>query len=306
MITHTSIDYKSFSLEEREKYLASINHTIQRNNVVIATCNRVEIYQGSGGADEQTVRHLFELTAGLKSRLIGETSIQGQVKEAYLKASQNEGFNKELHKLFQAAIHVGKKVRSTTLISHGAMSHSQATIQLIEKNAGNVRGLIFALFGVNNLNNNILQFLKKKGATGIFIGNRNLDKANQIAYKYGIEAFNYSQKKHIIERADIVISATSAPHTIIHCEDIIHRQKDLLVFDLAVPRDVEPAVGNISGVRLFNITQIENNIDENLTKRKQNIDAAKALVEEEVQKFLLAQKRKIEYETKTNKDIIAA
>jgi glutamyl-tRNA reductase len=306
MITHTSIDYKSFSLEEREKYLASINHTIQRNNVVIATCNRVEIYQGSGEVDEQTVLHLFELTAGLKSRLIGETSIQGQVKEAYLKASRNTGFNKELHKLFQSAIHVGKKVRSTTLISHGAMSHSQATIQLIEKYAGNVRGLTFALFGVNNLNNNILQFLKKKGATGIFIGNRNLDKASQIAHKYGIEAFNYSQKKQIIEKADIVISATSAPHTIIHCGDITHGRKDLLVFDLAVPRDVEPTVGNISGVRLFNITQIENNIEENLTKRKQNIDAAKALVEEEVQKFLLAQKRKTEYETKSNKDIIAA
>lgn len=306
MITQTSINYKSFSLEEREQYLAKLDSSLQRKSIVLATCNRVEIYQGTGEVDEDTVRHLFELAAGLKSKLIGETSIQGQVKQAYLKASKSNDFDKNLHKLFQTAIAVGKKVRSETGISQGAMSHSQATIQFIEKQKIDICGLTFALFGVNNLNGNILQYLKKKGANSIFIGNRNYDKASEMAGKYNIGAFNYSQKKSVIEKADILISATSAPHTIIHEADIAPRQKPLKIFDLAVPRDVEPTIADFDKIEVFNIEQIENQIAENITQRLLNLEQAKIIVESEVLKFLNLQKKRFEYGKKDIENSFAA
>jgi glutamyl-tRNA reductase len=306
MITHTSINYKSFSLQERENYLLSLDSTLQRKSIVLATCNRVEIYQGEGIVDEATVRHLFELTSGLKSRLIGETSIQGQVKQAYFKALKNNSFDRNLHKLFQTAICVGKKVRFETGISQGAMSHSQATIQFIEKQDFDIRGLTFALFGVNNLNETILRYLQKKGVRSVFIGNRNLEKALEMAWNFSFGTFRFSQKKQIISQSDVVISATSAPHIIINSEDIIERQKPLKIFDLAVPRDVDPLIVKIRNVSVFNIEQIESQIDENIEKRKMYLDRAKQLVESEVTKFMKLQKKRFEYGRKDTENSVAA
>jgi glutamyl-tRNA reductase len=256
--------------------------------------------------EEETVRHLFELTAGLKSRLIGESSIQGQVKQAYLRASVNNKFDKNLHKLFQSAIYVGKKVRSETGISRGASSHAQATVQFIEKLKIDIRGLTFALFGANNLNGNILHYLNKKGADGIFIGNRNYEKASEMAGKFNIMAFNYSQKRRIIEHADIIISATSAPHCIIHKADIAPRRKPLIIIDLAVPRDVDPSTAKIDNIQLFNIEQIESYIAENISQRMLNLEQAKEIVEKEVLKFLELQKKRFEYGQKDIKNSFAA
>ena len=306
MITHTSINYKSFTLDEREQYLASIDRTLQRNSIILATCNRVEIYQGEGCIEEGTVRHLFELTSGLKSRLIGETSIQGQVRRAYLDSVKSGNFDKNLHKLFQTAIYVGKKVRNLTHISQGAMSHAQATLQILESKIEDKQGLSVALFGVNSLNNNILHFLKKQGTSNVFIGNRNLEKAQELAKKYNFGAFHLSQKKQFIQNCDVLISATSAPHTIIHKNDVLERNKPLTIFDLAVPRDVEPEVELLSNIQLYNLEQVENQIEENILHRQKKLKQALDLVNIEVEKFLVAQKKRLTYEIKNNKNTFAA
>src|SRR5574344_177201 len=132
MITYKSINQINASLDEREKYLKEIENEIERPSVFLQTCNRVEVYEGDGDVPNEVARHLFRVVSGLESALIGERAVQGQVKEAYINARNKFKLPAPLHKLFEYALLVGKKVRTDTEISHGAVSHSLAAIEIVE------------------------------------------------------------------------------------------------------------------------------------------------------------------------------
>jgi glutamyl-tRNA reductase len=296
MIKHQLIDYKNYSLVEREVYFKKIDQSFLSHSVVINTCNRLEIYNGSGKADIEIVQHLFELSAGLQSKLVGETAILGQIKESYLKACSKTKLSSELHRLFQQALHVGKLVRNKTGISRGAMSYSLATVQFINTLYKDISNKSFALIGVNALNDDILSFLTRKGAHTILIGNRSIEKAKKLGKKYNADIFRLSELKNMLSLTDVVISATSAPHPLIFSKDI-PENKNLTIFDLAVPRDVAIEVSGLKNVALFNLEDIENKISTNILLRTKEVEKAYSLVNQEVEKFMDWQKKTQNYET---------
>lgn len=305
MISHQLIDYKRYSLIEREEYFKNIDQSIYKNAVVISTCNRLEIYTGSGFAEPAMVKHLFELASGLQSKLIGETAILGQIKDSYKRASSNQKLDKTLHRMFQHALHVGKKVRSNTAISRGAMSYAQATVQLISTIYADLSGKTITLLGAHSMNDEIVGFLTRKGAKTFLIGNRNILKAKELATKYNAEAFNLSELKERLSITDILITATSAPHTIIN-QGHITGNNALTIFDLAVPRDVDSTVSDLQNVTVYNIENIEEKITTNILLRTIEADKAKDIINQEVENFLFWQNKQYERTKTTDSDSFAA
>jgi len=269
---------------EREMFLTKIKENPDQEGVLLQTCNRVEFYKGSGKISDEIVRHLFRVVSGLESSIIGETAIVGQVKQAYLEASLKHKLDKNLHRLFQTALFVGKKIRTETGISRGAMSHSQAAVSLLFQKIDDVVNANITIIGVNALNETIIKFLIKKGATTFFIGNRTFNKAQSLAAKYNGLALRFDSLPTVLEKTDVLICATSAPHFIITKENF-HTKRKMIILDLAVPRDVDPCLNKLQNVKLFDIETIEQNILKNLVYRSEKVSAAETIIEREVQLF---------------------
>jgi glutamyl-tRNA reductase len=269
---------------ERENFLHHLKTNADKNGVLIQTCNRVEFYSGAGKISDEIARHLFRVVSGLESVIIGESAIVGQVKQAYFDAVQNNHLDKSLHKLFQYALFVGKRVRKETGISKGAMSHSQAAVDFLFREIGDIKSLNITVIGVNALNEKILKFLIKKDAEPVFIGNRTFTKAVELAEKYGARAFHFDQLSNILEKTDVLISATAAPHFILKKENF-KTQRKMYILDLAVPRDIDPAIGVLPNVNLYDIEFIESQIKKNVSVRKEKLLEAEDIIENELNKF---------------------
>lgn len=275
-------------LGEREKFLANMKMNSEKGGILLQTCNRVEYYTGAGKVPDEIVRHLFRIVSGIESSIIGETAILGQVKQAYSDASMKHKLDKSLHRLFQTALFVGKKVRSETGISKGAMSHSQAAVNLLFQKIEDVTNANITIIGVNSLNETIIKYLIKKGATTFFIGNRTFSKAQALAEKYNAVALRFDRLPVILEKTDVLICATSAPHFVITKEKF-QTKKEMIILDLAVPRDVDPCLKELSNVNLFDIETIEQNILGNVVYRTDKVSVAEAIIEREVQFFMAYQ-----------------
>lgn len=272
------------SIAAREKFLTELKPECYNSGVLLQTCNRVEWYRGAGEISSEVMKHLFRVVSGLDSSLIGETAIVNQVKTAYQEAVGRSKLDKSLHKLFQTALHVGKRVRKETGISEGAMSHSQAVVHILQKEVSDFSGLNFTLIGVNKLNEKIIQFLVNKGARTIFIGNRTYEKAAELAEKYNSVALRFDSLAKILIKTDVLISATSAPHYVITPEKLTGG-KPSYVFDLAVPRDVDPVISTMGGVRLFDVTKVEAEIKCNVEYREEKSFKAEQIIDREVDIF---------------------
>lgn len=259
--------------------------------VLLRTCNRMEFYTGSGYADESIVRHLFRVVSGLESGLIGETGIQGQVKNAYLSACLHQKPDASIHRLFQAALRVGKLVRSRTGLSRGAMSHSQATVDLLRQRISNLSDLSITILGVHNMNSNLLHHLTRAGASSVFVGNRTFSKASELAAKYNARAFNFSMLAKRLSETNVLVTATSAPHYVVTLEKF-PLNRPMLIFDLAVPFDVDPEIGYLPNIELFNIRNVESAVEQNLELRKAAVGKAESLVEEQVMAFMASQEKR--------------
>jgi glutamyl-tRNA reductase len=295
MIQVFSINQNS-SLVQREATLKLASSWEKYPGVLLKTCNRIEFYEGVGLANEEVINHLFRVVSGLESNLIGEIAIQGQVKNAYLEASRKFCLSPGLHSLFQSALNVGKRVRTETQLSKGAISHSQAATEIICKSGINLNKSLITIIGAHKLNEDIIKFLLSKGAETIFLGNKSFEKASELAEKHGCSVFRLNQLKEFLKFTDILISATSAPHTIVNF-DTFPRKKEMMVIDLAFPRDVDEKIGNINGVKLFNLENIEKLVFQNIGSRKNEIAKAEQIIEEEVRKFQLKQQRYVKFIT---------
>lgn len=240
-------------------------------------------------------RHLFRVVSGLESAIIGERAVQGQVKEAYYTAKAQRPLTAELHRLFQSALQVGKRVRNETEISHGAVSHSLAALEIIES-LGNVdlRNARITIIGVNKLTADILKFLQNKGARMVFLANRSQIKAHYLADPLGIKVYSLDEKQEFLAQTDILISATSAPHLIIRKEDI-PKLKTLLAIDLAFPRDIDSRLSELPNVQLYNIRDVEKKVRENIDVRGAEVEKAEAIIEEEIQELQEALERRKKY-----------
>ena len=250
--------------------------------LTLKTCKRTEEYRDEGRIATAQARHLFRVAAGLESPLLGETAILGQVKRAYDEARQQGKLTANMNKLFQAAIHVGHRVRTETTISRGAVSYSQVTVDMLSRLVPNLGEKVVSIIGVNEMTESILNFLTARGATNLILANRSFEAAERLAARYDAVAVPLSDKRRILRLSDVVISATSAPHSIIRKEDVVPRCGELLFFDMASPRDIDEGVERLSGVQVFTLEQIEHSARQNLKARSKAIADCERIIEEEL------------------------
>jgi glutamyl-tRNA reductase len=281
MIQYKSINHQNTSLSDREKFFKEFNRDGVGPSVFLQTCNRVELYYGDGDIPDDVARHLFRVVCGLESAITGEKAVQGQVKDAYLAARNSQKLPTPMHKLFESALQIGKRVRNETEISHGAVSHSLAAIEIIEQEKIDLQNARITIIGVNKLTADIIKFLQNKGAKLVFLANRTEEKARKMAQPFGIEVFTLEDKATFMRDTDILISATSAPNSII-CKSDINPNHRLLAIDLAFPRDIEPDITEIEGVTLYNLHDVEQKVKDNISIREDEIKKAEALIEEEI------------------------
>ena len=298
MIHYKSIDQSLFpegsDIGEQERLFDEFAHNskaVSLPHVFLRTCNRAEIYYGEGEISHEAASHLFRIVSGLESAIIGERAVQGQVKNAYTVASSRSKLPAEMHKLFQAALAAGKRVRSETDISHGAVSHSLAALEIISDEGINLSEAHITIIGVNKLTADILKFLHNKGAKMVYLANRSEQKAHGLADPLGIEVFQLEDKKEFLADADILISATSAPHLIIYKQDL-REDKPLLAIDLAFPRDIDSAISDMPNVHLYNIRDVERKVRANLDIRETEVEKAELIISEEIAKLMESLERR--------------
>ena len=327
MVHYKSIDQSQFAegadLEAQERIFDDfVSQMLREMNspmpyIFLKTCNRSELYYGEGDVPDEVARHLFRVVSGLESAIVGERAVQGQVKEAYYTAKAQRALPAALHKLFQGALQVGKRVRNETEISHGAVSHSLAAIEILEEellgaqacketskesyhehlhleNDLSLKNAHITIIGVNKLTSDILKFLQNKGAKMVFLANRSQIKAHYLADPLGIQVYTLDEKRDFLAHTDILISATSAPHLIIHKEDI-PADKRMLAIDLAFPRDIDSRLKELPYVRLYNIRDVEQKVRQNIDVREAEVKKAEAIIEEEIEELREALERRKRY-----------
>ncbi|NNM68176.1 MAG: hypothetical protein HKM06_09220 [Spirochaetales bacterium] len=279
----------SASLEERERLSQEWEQAGPGPRVFLSTCDRVEIYEGEGYPEAEVLEHLFRVVSGLESPLLGENQIQNQVKSAYEEARQRAALPSGLHKMFQAALRVGKRVRTETKLSRGAVGHAQIVMRLLEQKFLPNAVLKVVLVGVNKQTLGILRFLKEKENCQAYLVNRTLEKAQTVCseLQFGsprpLEALT-----GLLAGADVLVSATSSPGFLVRAHEFPASGSPRLIFDLAVPRDVDPLVSQIPEVELFNVTTLEKEAAKTLEDRGAEVLAAEAIIRQEVEKFFHA------------------
>ncbi|MDR1682217.1 MAG: hypothetical protein LBS25_02355, partial [Candidatus Symbiothrix sp.] len=159
MIESILINNSEYGLKEREHFAGAVSIDETIPHILLSTCNRMELYRGEGETPEHIIRHLYRVAAGLESSLIGERAIQGQLKQAYQSAMEKYRLSPQLNRLFQSAIHTGKRVRTETKIATGAVSHSQVTVEILKQEKIDLNKKIVGIIGVNKLTEDILKFL---------------------------------------------------------------------------------------------------------------------------------------------------
>ena len=275
-----------------------VNVDVPEGGVLFETCSRTELYWGEGELLAQTARHLFRVASGLESPLLGEMAIQGQLKRCYYEAKDRWKLSASIHRLFQSAIHTGHRVRTETGIAKGAVSYPQVTVDMLCHETQDLKGCVVSIIGVNEMTESILNFLSARGATNIILANRNYDKARLMAERYQAEAVQLEAKPYLLRVSDIVISATSAPHSIIHRSDfqgMCTTGKKRLLFDLAIPHDIDEDVQHLPGVKLIQLSEIEQLAQQNINAREREVARCEAIIEEEVSDLLRWQTNRLKY-----------
>nr|XP_061801949.1 glutamyl-tRNA reductase-like [Nerophis lumbriciformis] len=282
-------------------------------SVVVSTCNRTEYYavvRGEDGAledwvcgrrgfsgsregvfyqheGENVARHLCGVVSGLDSMVLGETEIFGQVKKAYQKALEAGATGGWLNRFFQRAFGVGKKVRTLTRIQAGQTSVGSVAVDLAEKIFGGLRNTSVMVIGAGEMSRTTAQSLKSRGAKALFVANRSYDQAVALASELKGEAVKFDDWEEVLTRVDVVISSTGAPHAVVHPEHVerVRRRRKyrpLFMIDVAVPRDVEPAVGDIEEVYLYDMDALQSLAEEGREKREAQVLVCRNLIEEEI------------------------
>ena len=285
---------------------------------VLKTCNRVEIYIVSQRGEKvlfdlakkarissriidfhdhnESLLHLLRLASGLESMIIGEDQILGQMKELMQMASKAGTTGWMLDTAFKKAIAVGKRVRKETSINERSVSVGSAAVDLAEEILGDLKDKSVLVIGAGETGELISRALLARSPASLAVTNRTLSSAECLAGCLGVEAVPFEEMKERLRAADVVISATAAPHYILLREDIENamqgRQNKLLIIDIANPRDVDEAAGEVAGVELHNIDSLKNISNENIMQRMQEAKRVEEIIAEEMALLLAKYKRK--------------
>jgi glutamyl-tRNA reductase len=295
--------------------------TLVPEGVILSTCNRLEIYavtedtqRGSEAlvqflsqsrnipieefadslyikSDADAVAHLTRVACGLDSMVVGEPQILGQVTDAYRSALARHATGPILNKLFRHAIQAGKRARTETAISQCATSVPSAAAVLAEHEMDGLEGRVVLIMGAGEMGQIAARSLVARGASSIIVANRTYDRGLLLARELNGEAMTFDRQAEALERADIVVTATDAPHLLVTPEKITAAMANrvgqpMLIIDIAVPRDTDPRVADIPGVRLFDIDDLQDVVNGNLAAREQEIPRVEAIAHQEADAFI--------------------
>jgi len=285
---------------------------------ILSTCNRMEFYSTSGSRDhealtfllkkvsgvsleafeqhlfqlegQEAARHLFRVAAGLDSQLLGEPQILGQVAEAHMTALRLGATGPVLSRLFQTAVHAGKRVRNESAISSGPSTMCSIAVKLASDVLGGLAQAKVVVIGAGEMAELAVRALRMRGAQRITVINRTVSRGQELAQRWGAVARPFEAILDELCDADMVISSTSAPHTILHYESLekILREREgrqLVVLDIAVPRDVDEEVGELPGVHLYNLDDLARQAGQLFENRMREVPRAEAVIEEELESF---------------------
>jgi glutamyl-tRNA reductase len=235
-------------------------------------------------------RHLYRVTGGLESMIVGEAEVQGQVKRAYEAALAARTTGPMTNKLFRAALVTGKRVRTETAISAGRASVASVAVDAAQDALGDLADRHVLLIGAGETAELTARALHDHGVSTMFIANRRRERAIALAQQFGGASGSFDALPAELGRADIVISSTSSPHTLLGAEElaVITRERHgrpLLLVDLAVPRDIDPACAELPGVTLLDIDGLQTQVRRHISVRKAEARRAEGIVEEEIQAF---------------------
>ena len=288
--------------------------------VVLSTCNRTEYYAvvngGSGVAEleswicgqrefdgaregifyfyeaREAAEHLCRVVSGMNSMVLGETEIFGQVKKAYQRSLDGKATKGVLNRLFQRTFSVGKRVRNQTGIQEGATSVAGASVELAEKVFGRLKGSTVMVIGAGEMSRQTAQALQSRGASSVMVTNRSYDKAVELAESIGGHAVHFDSWETELKDVDVVIAATGAPHFVVkpgHVEAVRRKRKfrPLIMVDIAVPRDIDPEVGKIEEVYLYDIDTLQEMANEARKRREKQLMLCEEIIREEIDKAVL-------------------
>ena len=300
--------------------------------VVLSTCNRMEIYgvTQQRGIDsllkcitrgnvelashlfvhegEDAARHLFSVAGGLDSMVIGETEITGQVKHAYQTAQQAGLTGRVTNCLFQKALQTAKEIRTCTQIQRGATSVRSVAVQLAEKIFGNqFSEKTVMIIGAGKMGEACIKHLAKKGARSIIVSNRSLERAQLLAGEFGGRAVRLDNIKAELVNADIVVSSTGSPQTILRRADVeevmqTRRNRPLFFIDIAVPRDIDAEVALLENVYLYDIDDLQEIVRENARLREQELAQCENIISEKISEVFTKLNRSQTHEPRREKE----
>jgi len=295
-------------LEVRERLYLADGHAAELASelgaaVVLSTCNRTEVYLADGDPERvreelerrsglelgsllarwdegEVVTHLFRVVAGLDSLVPGESQILGQVREAYEGARTRGATGTLLNRLFEDALRAGKRVRTEAKLHELPESVAASAVELGARELAGVEGRRALLFGAGKMSELAARDLRGRGAE-VVVASRTLESAQELAERVGGRAAAFDAVAVELPEADLVISATRCPYPILHAEAVRPREKPLVLVDVAVPLDLDPAIGELEGCTLFDIDAL----GEGLVGREDEVREAESIVAEEAARF---------------------
>jgi glutamyl-tRNA reductase len=288
--------------------------------VAVSTCNRTEVYLVVGDPVEaestvlamlarqagirptglataiyshrncEAARHLYRVVAGLESMIIGEAEIQGQVKRAYDAALASETTGPLTNHLFRAALATGKRVRTETAIGERQLSLPGVAVAMAREQLGNLAEREVVIVGTGETSELTARALADSGTRTVFVANRRRDRALSLARRYGGRTLSFDELPMALLEADIVVAATASPHLLLEVRELASVMEEregrpMLLIDLAVPRDIDAACGDLDGVSLRDIDDLEAVADRNRKVRQAEARKAEGIIEEEIQHF---------------------
>jgi glutamyl-tRNA reductase len=302
-----------FALPEALARLRGMSEVTE--GLIVSTCNRTEFYVVGELADSSAraffenfyrdfragdethlsrlsandcVRHLFRIASGLESMVVGETEVFGQIKRAYRFATGAKTTGRVLNRLFQKSFQVGKQVRSSIAITRGSVSIGSVAVDLAEQIYGDLHGRRTMIIGAGESSEKTAKAFRSREAEQIFVSNRSLERAQALAALTGGRAIQFEDWEPEFRDLDILVSSTAAPHAIITFDKLAplwraRRHQPLLMIDLAMPRDIDPAVQKLNGVYLYDFDSLQSMAERTLALRKQESEKADELIERHVQ-----------------------
>ena len=288
--------------------------------VAISTCNRTELYMVVGDPVEaesmvlsmlarqagirptelataiyshrncDAARHLYRVTSGLESMIIGEAEIQGQIKRAYEAALDRETAGPLTNRLFKAALETGKRVRSETAIGERQLSLPAVAVALAREELGEIAGREVVIVGTGETSELTARALADSGVRTVFVASRRRDRAISLARRYGGTSLSFDELPEALLHADIVVAATASPHLLLEVRELAAVMEEragrpMLLIDLAVPRDIDASCAEIDGVSLHDIDDLHAVATRNRKVRQGEARKADGIIEEEIQKF---------------------